>query len=206
MLGARLGPQSRGSLFWEASMLKTLTRAVAADKPKAQEPGSTEPRWGACIAYVAAVAFALLLAHKAAGSKTPMKSTQAGLTVLVLLTLLAQFAEHLIEPLAGFANNVKSIGRLRKSELGLIIASVTVVLSVYVCRHWGLYLLSSLGWKAPGTKLDAFVSGVALSGGTKLLHAVADGLKKSDPPSGGGGGSPQPTPAPAPAPAPAPVV
>lgn len=151
-----------------------------AEKATAQQDGSTEPRWGACLFYVAGVVVAFALAHWLAGSDKPMQATEAGLTVLVLLTLLAQFAEHLIEPVVGFAHNVRRVAGLRKSELALVVAGCNVVLCCIVCRHWGLYLLSSLGWDAPGTKLDAFVTGVALSGGTKLLHSVADSLKKDE--------------------------
>jgi hypothetical protein len=170
-------PRAVGLVALGGLVFMGLKQAVSADTSKA-ERDATEPRWGACVVYVVLVALAFVFAHKFSGSKTPLTKTEAGLTVLVLLTLLAQFAEHLLEPLAGFAHNLKQIGELRKSELGLIIAGITVVLSVFVCRHWGLYLLQSLGWSAPGTKLDAFVSGVALSGGTKLLHAVSDALKK----------------------------
>jgi hypothetical protein len=147
--------------------------AVIAEDPAA--PGPQPDKWASGL-YIVALALAYWIAST--GRTAAALSDTTGLTVLVLLTLLAQFAEHVIEPIAPAARAVLGLAEASKANFGLVVASATTLLGVFACAHYGLYLLDSLGWKEPGNTTDAFLSGVALSGGTKLLHAIADTTKK----------------------------
>jgi hypothetical protein len=145
-----------------------------ADKPAKPSP---QPHWWWCVIYVAV----LVVAYRIAGHHHVLPKHQfnagSGLTVLVLLTILAQAAEHSLEPLAPALQVTKFIPST--ADKALAVASFTTLVGVAVCAHFGLFLLHGLGWNVPNLQVDAFVSGVAFSGGTKVLHGIATSLKPS---------------------------